>query len=258
MKFRPAGIVVGALLTMTACGGSSSGSTSMPPASSGTARVRFVDGTPALEALIGSLPQDICAAATLPCYLQVDGQNVTSLFAYGSATEFQNVTAGTLSLVARDEAGYAVGPLKSAQLSAGKRYTLIVVGSYPHYSVLTFEEPASSKGNAQLSLYEASPSVPSADFGSFNASSHSGFKQLGSAKLGDVVTVSLGAGVSNFGGYAGHGNKPFTNGDVTLASVNTFDRHNVLPFHNASRLSLLLFDAKPGSSSGPVFGSLDQ
>ena len=118
-----------------------------------------------------------------------------------------------------------------------------MVGSYPRYSVLTFEEPASSKGKAQLSLYEASPSVPSADFGSYNASSHTGFKQLGSAKLGEVVTVSLGAGVSNFGGYAGHGNKPFTNGDVTLASVNTFDRHNVLPFHNASRLSLFLFDA---------------
>jgi hypothetical protein len=256
MKFRLGGVVAGTLLALTACGGSSSGSTSMPPASNGMARVRFVDGTPELEALIDSLPQDICASASLPCYLQVNGQTVTSLFAYGSATEFQNVTAGTLSLVARDEAGYAVGPLKSTQLSAGKRYTLIVVGSYPHYSVLTFEEPASSKGNAQLSLYEASPAVPSADFGRFSASSHSGFKQLGSAKLGDVVTVSLGAKVSNFGGYAGHGKKPFAQGDVTLASVNTFDKDNVLPFHNATRFSLFLFDVKSGS--GPVFGSLDQ
>ncbi|MGC9993441.1 MAG: DUF4397 domain-containing protein [Candidatus Cybelea sp.] len=258
MKFRLAGIVAGALLTMTACGGSSSGSTSMPPVSNGTARVRFADGAPELEAPINGVPQDICASASLPCYLQVDGQTVTSLFAYGSATEFLNVTAGTLSLVARDETGYAVGPLKTTPLAAGKLYTLIVIGSYPHYRVLAFEEPASPKGNAQLSLYEASPSVPSADFGSFSASSHSGFKQLGSAKLGDVVTVSLGASVSNFGGYAGHGNKPFTGGDVTLASVNTFDKHNVLPFHNALRFSLLLFDAKSGSTSGPVFGSLDR
>jgi hypothetical protein len=257
MKFR-SGVIAGTLLALTACGGSSSGSSSMPPVSNGMARVRFVDGTPELEAPVNGIPQNICASASLPCYLQVNGQTVTSLFAYGSATEFQNVTAGTLSLVARDEAGYAVGPLKSAQLSAGKRYTLIVVGAYPHYSVLTFEEPASSKGKAQLSLYEASPAVPSADFGSFTASSHSGFKELGSAKLGDVVTVSLGAKVSNFGGYAGRGNKPFANGDVTLASVSTFDKHNVLPFHNASRFSLLLFDAKSGSSSGPVFGSLDQ
>ncbi|MGC9993528.1 MAG: DUF4397 domain-containing protein [Candidatus Cybelea sp.] len=256
MKFRLGVVVAGVLLAVTACGGSSSGSTSMPPVSNGTARVRFADGAPELEAPINGVPQDICASASLPCYLQVNGQTVTSLFAYGSATEFLNVTPGTLSLVARDEDGYAVGPLKSAQLSAGKRYTLIVVGSYPHYRVLTFEEPASAKGKAQLSLYEASPSVPSADFGSFTASSHSGFKQLGSAKLGDVVTVSLGAKVSNFGGYAGQGKKPFAHGDVTLASVNTFDKDNVLPFHNATRFSLFLFDVKSGS--GPVFGSLDE
>jgi len=256
MNFRLAGIVAGALLTMTACGGSTAGSSATPPVSSGLAAVRFVDGTPELEALINGVAQNICASASLPCYLQVDGQTLSSLFAYGSMTQFLNVTAGTLSLVARNEQGYEVGPLKSAALVDGKRYTLIVVGSYPHYQVLTFEEPASSKVNAQLSLYEASPSVPSADFGSFTASSHSGFKKLGSAKLGNVVTVSLDANVSNFGGYAGRGNKPFANGDVTLASVNTFDKHNVLPFHNASRFSLFLFDA--GNSSGPVFGSLDR
>jgi hypothetical protein len=255
MKFCLGVVVAGTLLAITACGGSSSGSTSMPPVSNGMARVRFAEGAPQLEAPINGLPQNICASASLPCYLQVNGQTVTSLFAYGTTTPFLNVTAGILSLVARDETGYAVGPLKTAPLSVGKRYTLIVVGSYPHYSVLTFEEPASSKGKAQLSLYEASPNVPSADFGSFTASSHSGFKQLGSAKLGEVVTVSLGASVSNFGGYTGKRKEPFAHGDVTLESVDTFDKHNVLPFHNASRFSLFLFDI--GSSSGPVFGSLD-
>jgi hypothetical protein len=167
-----------------------------------------------------------------------------------------NLTAGTLSLVARDGSGYTVGPFESTALAAGKQYTLILVGTYPKYRVLAFEEPASSK--AQLSLYEASPSVPSANFGSFDASSHSGYKALGSAKLGNVVTVSLGTSVSNFGGYAGRGDKPFTGGALTLASVNTFDKHDELPFHNASRFSLFLFDAKSGSASGPVFGSLDR
>jgi hypothetical protein len=258
MKFRLAGIVAGALLTMTACGGSTAGSSSTPPVTNGMAAVRFIDGTPQLEALINGVAQNICASASLPCYLQVGGQTVSTLFSYGSMTQFLNVSAGTLSIVAHNAQGYQVGPLKSAPLSGGKRYTLIVVGSYPNYQVLTFDEPASSKGNAQLSLYEASPAAPAADFGSFSASSHSGFKQLGSAKLGEVVTVSLGAKVSNFGGYAGHGKKPFVRGDVTLAAVNAFDRDSALPFHNATRFSLMLFDAKSGSSSGPVFGSLDR
>jgi hypothetical protein len=230
----------------------------MPPAANGMARVRFADGAPALETVIGGTPQTLCLGANAPCYLQVNGQTVSELFYYGTMTSFVNVTAGTLSLVARDGAGYAVGPFKTAALAAGKQYTLIVVGTYPTYRVLAFEEPASSKGNVQLSLYEASPTVPSADFGSFRASSHSGFKARGSAQLGNVVTVSLGASVSNFGGYAGRGSKPFTGGDLTVAGVNAFDKHNALPFHNASRFSLFLFDAKSGSASGPVFGSLDR
>jgi hypothetical protein len=236
---------------MTACGGSSSGASSMPPVSSGTARVRFAEGAPELEALINGYPQSIGSA-----YLQVDGQTVSSEFNYGTLTNFLALSPGAHSLEALDILGYRVGPIKSASLSAGKDYTLILVGTYPNYRVLAFEEPASSKGKVQLSLYEASPAVPSADFGSFSASSRKGFKQLGSAKFGEVVTLSLGANVSNFGGYTGKGKKPFARGKLTLAHVDTFDKHNVLPFHNASRFSLFLFDV--GASSGPVFGSLDR
>jgi hypothetical protein len=231
----------------------------MPPASSATVQVRFAEGAPELEALINGVPQDIGAA-----YLQVDGQTVTNTFNYGSLTQFLPFPPGAHSLVALDELGYRVGPFKSPTLAAGKRYTLVLVGTYPQYRVLAFEEAADANGNAQLSLYEASPSVPKADVGSFTASSHSNFKQLGSATLGNVTTVSLGASVSNFGGYVGQGSKPFTCGqripcgEVTPAHVNSFDQKNVLPFHNATRLSLFLFDAKSGSSIGPVIGSLDR
>jgi hypothetical protein len=255
-RLRFAAVVAGALLAMAGCGGSSSNSNGMPPASNGMARVRFAEGAPDLETLIGGVPGSLCPVVTAPCYLQDNGQTVTQAFTYGSFTTFLFVTPGVQSLVALDDLGYRVGPLKSAPLSAGKAYTLIVVGTYPKYSVLTFEEPASSKGNVQLSLYEASPTVPSADFGSFVASSHKGFKQIGSAKVGKVVTVSLGASVSNFGAYAGKGTKPFPRGELTLANVDSFDKHNLLPFHNASRFSLFLFDT--GNASGPVFGSLDR
>lgn len=251
MKFRLAGVALVGLIATTGCGSSSS-SSAIPPSSS-NARVRFAEGAPELEALIDGVPQNIGNA-----YLQVDGQTVSSQFNYGTMTNFLFLSPGAHSLVALDELGYRVGPLKSASLSAGKEYTLILVGTYPNYRVLTFEEPASSKGQVQLSLYEASLSVPNADFGSFTASSHSGFKRLGSAKLGSVATLSLGASVSNFGGYVGKGDKPFTGGDLKLAQVDGFDKHNVLPFHNASRFSLFLFDVKEGSSQGPVFGSLDR
>jgi hypothetical protein len=261
MKFCRLAIVAGGILAMTGCGGSSS--SSMPSGSSSAVQVRFAQGAPELEALINGVPQDIGAA-----YLQVDGQTVTNTFTYGSLTQFLPFPPGDESLVALDDVGYRVGPFKSPALAGGKRYTLILVGSYPNYRVLAFEEPASLNGNAQLSLYEASPSVPKADFGSFIASSRSGLKHLGSATLGSVATVSLGASVSNVGGYVGHGTKPFTCGqvvpcgEVTPASVNSFDKKNALPFHNATRLSLFLFDAKCRSSSGydcgPVFGSLDR
>jgi hypothetical protein len=170
-------------------------------------------------------------------------------------TSFVSVPTGTLSLVARDEAGFAVGPLKTTMLTAGKRYTLVVVGAYPSYSVLAFEEPKNANG-VQLSFYQASPSVPSADFGRFAASSRSNFTKLGSAHFGSVATVALGKSASNLGGYVGSSAAPL--GALTLKQINSFDRRDVLPFHQAARLSLFLFDPKPGSASGPVFGSLDR
>lgn len=258
MNFYPSRLfVVLAWLPVAAgCGGSSysSSSSSIPP-SGGNAQVRFVDGTPSLETIIGSIPQPICSGGvSAPCYLQVNGQTVTQLFYYGSITNFMPLSAGVHSMSARDTAGYAVGPLKTTSLVAGHTYTLVVVGSYPSYEVLTFEEPKSS-GNAALSLYEASPAVPGIDFGSFKASSHSRFKKLGAAHLGNVVTVSLGTRVPDLGGYAGHGTAPVTNGTLTPAQIDSFDTHNVLPFNNASRLSLFFFDVN--GAKGPVFGSLD-
>lgn len=246
---RPSLFVLGFVLALAGCGGSSSSSSTIP-AQAATARVRFADGAPFLETLIDGVPEDIGAA-----YLQVDNATVASSFAYGTMTSFLTLTPGVHSLVARDTLGYAVGPLKTTALSAGKRYTLIVVGTYPAYSVLTFEEPASD-GSAQLSFYEASPTVPQADFGSFRASSHSDFTQLGSAKLGSVATVTLGKSVSDIGGYAGQSSNPL--GTVTPSQIDAFDRHNALPFHAISRLSVFLYDPKGGSSIGPVFGSLDQ
>jgi hypothetical protein len=254
MKFRLASVAVGILLVMTGCGGSGSNSTSMPPASNGMARVRLADGAPELDAVIAGTPQPICGGASAPCYLQVDGQTVTTQFYYGSMTQFLFVGPGTHSLTALDDLGYRVGPLKAAALTAGKEYTLILVGSYPKYRVLIFEEPASQKG-AQLSVYEASPTTPKAGFGSFTASSHSNFKQLGSATLGNIATVSLGAHISNFGGYVAQGSTRY--GAITLKQVDTFDTRDELPFHNASRFSLFFYD-QAGSSQGRVFGSLDR
>jgi hypothetical protein len=231
------------------CGGGSSGATSTMPAQPGTVAVRFAEGAPSLEALVNGVPTDIGAA-----YLQVDGHTVASSFLYGTLTSFVTLPAGAHSLKALDTLGYFVGPLKTASLAGGGRYTLVVVGSYPNYSVLAFAEPKSS--GAQFSFYEASPSVPFADFGSFQASNHSNFKKLGSAHLGSVATVSLGKSVSNFGGYVGPAGAPL--GALTPSQIDSFDSHNALPFHAAARLSLFLFDPKTGSTSGPVFGSLDR
>lgn len=238
------------MLALSGCGGSSTSSSTIP-APNGTARVRFVDGAPSLEALINGVPQDLGPYT----YLQVDSKNVASAFTYGTMTSFLNVTAGALSLVARDTLGYAVGPLTSSALSPGKAYTLVVVGSYPKYQVLAFEEPASS-GSAGLSLYNAAPSTPQIGFGTFRASTHSNFRQRGSADFGNVMTVSLGKTVTDIGGYAGKTGAPA--GTVTPSQIDAFDRHNALPYHNIARLSLFLFDPKTGSGIGPVFGSLDR
>ena len=245
-------------ITLSGCGGSSYSSSSSIPASGGNAQVRFVDGAPSLETIIGSTPQSICAGGSAPCYLQVNGQTLTQLFYYGSITNFMPLSAGVHSMTARDTAGYAVGPLKTASLVAGHTYTLIVVGSYPSYEVLTFEEPKSG-GNAALSLYEASPAVPDIDFGRFKASKGTGFEKLGSVHLGNVVTAALGKSVTDLGGYAGHGTTPITCGGnkcgaLTVAQINSFDTDSALPFNNARRLSLFFFDV---NGTKAVFGSLD-
>lgn len=241
------GLVV--VFAVTACSGSSS-SSSTTPSTGGLARVRFVDGAPSLETLVDGTPQDIGNNA----FLQVNGETVVTPFVYGTFTPFLNVASGVKTLFARSPIGYAVGPITSATLSPGKRYTLIVVGSYPNYKVLTFEEPVSTD-KAQLSFYEASPTVPNAAFGRFTASTSSQFKQLGTASLGNVATVSLGSTVANVGGYVGTASTPI--GTTTPSQINPFDNRNALPFHNSSRLSLFLFDPKSGSAFGPVFGSLD-
>ncbi len=216
--------------------------------------MRFVEGAPSLETLINGVPTDIGTSA----YLTVNGATVATSFLYGSRTPFVPVPAGVLSLTALDSLGFAVGPVKTtAALTAGKSYTVVLLGAYPNYHALTYEEPAST-GNAVLALYEASPSFPTADFGRFSASSRSNFKKLGTARLGSVVTVSLGTSVSDLGGYVGKGTKPLFNGTVTPSSIDAFDTSNALPFNNANRLSLFVFDPKPGSSIGPVIGSLDQ
>jgi hypothetical protein len=256
MTFRPRTfLIVWIVLALAACGGgSSSTSNGMPPASSSGVRVRFAEAAPSLETIINGVPQSIGNA-----YLRVNGQTVSSQFNYGSISSFLNMTPGTKSMSALNILGYRVGPFKSSPLTGGKDYTLVLVGSYPNYRVLTFEEPPGSKGGAQLSFYEASPAVPNADFGSFTASSRSNFKRLGSATLGNVATVSLGGNVTNIGGYAGRGTKAFPGGAINPANIDSFDKHNALPFHNASRLSLFLFDANPnGSTTGPIFGSLDR
>jgi hypothetical protein len=246
-------------LASSGCGGSSYSSSSSIPPSAGNAQVRFIDGAPSLETIIGSIPQNICPGPSAPCYLQVNGQTLTQLFYYGSITNFMPLSAGVHSMRALDTSGYAVGPLKTASLVAGHTYTLVVVGAYPKYEVLTFEEPKSS-GGAQLSLYEASPSVPDIDFGRFKALGSSGFEKLGSAQLGNVVTVGLGKSVTDLGGYAGHGTTPIMCsgrkcGALTVAQINSFDTNSALPFNNAGRLSLFFFDLN--GTKGPVFGSLD-
>ena len=243
-------IVLAFALVVSGCGGSSTSSSTIP-AQNGTARVRFADGSPSLEALVNGVPQDLGPYT----YLQADHQNVASAFVYGAFTSFLNVNAGALSLVARDTLGYAVGPLTTTALTPGKAYTLVVVGTYPKYQVLTFEEPANS-GSAALSLYNASPSKSQASFGTFRASTHSNFTQRGSAGFGELSTVSLGKSVSDVGGYVGNAGSPI--GTVTPSQIDVFDRHNALPYHNIARLSLFLFDKKCASCPGPVFGSLDR
>ena len=236
-------------LVLTACGGSGSASSAMP-AQANSVRVRFMEGAPQLDAIIGGHPQSIGSA-----YLRVDGQTVASSFNYSTLTSYVTMPSGLRSLTARNLLGYAVGPIKIPALTGGATYTLVLVGSYPKYSVLAFADPATGSG-AQLSLYEASPTVPQAAFGTFAASTKSNFKQRGSAKFGDVATATIGKSVSNIGGYVGTPSN--TLGTLTLAQIDPHDKHNVLPFHVATRLSLFLLDPGTGNPPGPVFGNLDR
>jgi hypothetical protein len=247
--------VVVAVSLLTACGGSNSSSQTVPPTGAvEDVQVRFVDGATELDGIIGSTPQPVCKGPSVSCYLQVNGQTVSSQLYYSYITPFTHFNAGTLSLVAADTSGYTVGPLKTATLAAGGRYTIVIVGTYPNYKAVAYQEPASSS-DAEVSLYEAAPALSQAAFGSFRVSTNSGYKQLGTAHFGQVTTVSVGKSVSDFGGYAGAAKKPI--GTQTPERINGFDVRNVLPFHAIGRLSLFLF---AGTASTPiqVFGSLDQ
>jgi len=243
---RRAYTLVFCTLALGGCGGSSS--SSAVPSQAQNASVRFAEGAPVLDATPsgGALGTDV--------YLQVNGNTIASSFDYGTFTPFVAVRAGTQSVVVRNDLGYALGPLKTPSLTGGDSYTLILVGSFPNYSVLVFPEPKSN-GEAQLSYYAASPSVPQTGFGTFRASSKSDFKQLGTAKFGSVATVTLGKSVTNVGGFVGTAPKPIAT--MTPAQINGLDSKNALPYYNAYRLSLFLFD--PTSSGlGPIFGALDQ
>lgn len=213
--------------------------------------MRFVEGAPLLETLVNGVPTGLGLA-----YLAVDGRTVASSFNYGSVTPFVTLPAGAASVEALDSLGYSVGPLTTTTMVAGKSYTVIVVGSYPSYRALAFAEPAPSDG-ATLAIYEASPALPSVDFGRFAASKSNGFVKLGSAHLGEIATASLGKSATNVGGYVGKGVSPVPNGTLVPHQIDEFDGRNALPYHAASRLSLFVVDPS-GSGLGPVFGSLDQ
>jgi len=216
------------------------------------AQVRFAEGAPNLEAVINGVVQELSGT-----YLTVNNATVATSFVYGTFTPFVPIAPGTLTLNALDSNGNALGPVKTnVAVASGKSYTVVLAGNYPKYSALVFEEPSSST-NASESLYNAAPSRQSADFGRFTVSTHSNFKKLGSAHYGGVTTLSLGSEVADFGGYVGTGSRPLLNGALAVSSVNPLDTNNALPFNSAARLSLFLFDPKSGSSSGPVFGSLD-
>jgi hypothetical protein len=244
---------IGAAVWLCNCGGGNPSTAGSGSNGNGQTSARFVEGAPELEALVGGVPTDIGLA-----YLNVNGTTVASSFPYSSVTSYSSFPAGTLSLSALDSLGYSVGPVKTtASLEGGKNYTVVLLGTYPNYRAVVYEDPPVST-TAQLSVYEASPSLPGADFGKFAASNQSNFVRLGSAAFGHVATVAVGKSVTNFGGYAGKGTKPFANGALTLEQVDSFDRQNVLPFHAANRLSLFVIDAKAGSTNGPVLGTLDQ
>jgi hypothetical protein len=257
--FRRGPVIAVTLACLAGCNGSSSSTPSVSSAP-GFAHVRFIEAAPVLEALVNGVPTPLGTSE----YLSVDGTTKSSQFPYGYLTPYSEVHAGTQSVEVLDELGYQVGPLKTDALTSGKQYTIAIVGSYPSYKTIVFEDPAPAK-TAQLALYQAAPSNASVDFGRFTASTHSNYQKLGSAAYGAVASVSLSAHVTNFGGYAGHGNTPFRahtsnhdpTGALTLESVNPFDVHNVLPFNSASRLSLFVMNPEASGDPPTVIGNLD-
>ncbi|MBV8152968.1 MAG: hypothetical protein JOY98_00985 [Candidatus Eremiobacteraeota bacterium] len=216
------------------------------------AQVRYVEGAPTLETKVNGVAVPLGTS-----FLSVNGTTIASQFAWGNITQFAPAPPGTQTVRIIDSLGYSIGPFKTPAFAAGSSYSVVLAGSYPHYHLLTFQEPKPSAG-ATLAVYGASPSRPSADYGRFVASSGTGFKKLGAVRLGKLSTTSLGASVSNFGAYVGTGTTPITGGKITLRSVDSFDRRNALPFHNVGRISLFLLDSSGGSTAGPVFGIFDE
>ncbi|MBV8149189.1 MAG: DUF4397 domain-containing protein, partial [Candidatus Eremiobacteraeota bacterium] len=254
MRGQPLVLVVLLLLGACSSGGAWSSSSTLPTATDSTSSlsaVRFVEGSPLLEADVSGTPIGLGAS-----YLTVDGTTIASSFGYGTITQYIPYAPGAHSIEVFDSVGYFVGPFKTPALASGKSYSIALVGRFPKYSLLTFEESSGGNG-AALRVYEASPKRPSVDFGSFKASTASNYRKLAGVPLGRLAEVSLGSKVSDFGAYVGRGTKPITGGSITLQSVDSFDARNTLPFHNATRLSLFVLDASPGAQIGPVFGILD-
>ncbi len=227
------------------------------PAASGAISARFVEGAPVLATSINGIVQDLGTAS-----LSVNGQTVASIFPYGYLTQYLTLRAGTVSVKAFDSVGYSVGPMTLSGLVAGKSYSIVLVGDYPHYRLIGFADPAPTKG-ASLAVYQASPKRASIDYGRFVSSvtacsSASRFARLGSVRLGAVARASLGAKVKAFGGYVGRGTAPLAGGSVTPCDANSFDTANALPFENSGRLSIFLLDPGPAGATGPAIGVLDQ
>ena len=236
---------------LSACGGSNDSTPSVSSAPA-TVRLRFLEAARELEALVNGVPTGLGTSR----YLSVNGMTTSSQFPYAYLTTYSSFHAGTQSIEVLDELGYKVGPIQTDGLTAGKQYTIAVVGSYPHYKAIAFEDPAATI-SAQVTVYEVSPSYANVDFGRFQASRHSNFQKVGRAAYGSVVSASLARSVSNLGGYVGKNVRPFASGALTLAQVNSFDQRNVLPFNASGRLALFVFHPESPSDPPAVLGSLD-
>ncbi|HTU83422.1 MAG TPA: DUF4397 domain-containing protein [Candidatus Acidoferrales bacterium] len=251
-----------ALLLPAACGGSSSWYAPPGPsvaagerASGGIAYARFLEGAPELETSVGGIVENLGTGT-----LSVNAKTIASFFTYGTLTQFVPVGPGNVVVKVFDSLGYSMGPF-TAKVAAGESYSIVLVGTYPHYKLLVFAEPG-AKG-AALSVYEASPAAPQVTYGRYRArpkacgGTGTGYRALGAVHLGDVVTASLGPKVAGFGGYVGKGTTPMAGGSITPCGVDAFDARNALPFNNVARLSLFVLDPGPGTI-GPVIGNLDR